>query len=416
MAEPVVDTKVPDLPADATPGLDSLVYTVDDPGGTPVSRKTTLGQLRDSLGLTQASLADAATTMAVNTLYVGSMAGWATSNRIYTLPTTAAVGDRIGIAITGTSTAYRLLVQAGTANTLDGVAAATTVFSLGRANTVAIMRCVTANTTWIVEINNTFSYNKREVLTADRTYYVRTDGSNSNTGFANTASGAFLTLQKAYDVILNLDLNGFAVTVQIADGTYTAGVSCTVPPLGGNVTFVGNTTTPANVLVSTTSATGFYVSCYMNLTLSGMKLQTTTSGHCAWANGVGSKITIGSNMVFGASANYHLYALSGGAIYCGSAYEITAGALAHYLATVTGVVTVENVAVTLTGTPAFTYAFAYFDVQSALSAYAFSVASGTATGPRYSCTLNSVIQTFGGGANYFPGNSAGSTGTGGQYA
>ena len=38
-------------------------------------------------------------------------------------------------------------------------------------------------------------------------------------------------------------------------------------------------------------------------------------------------------------------------------------------------------------------------------------------GRSYSATLNGVINSFSGGnVNYFPGNSAGSTATGGQYA
>jgi hypothetical protein len=50
-----------------------------------------------------------------------------------------------------------------------------------------------------------------------------------------------------------------------------------------------------------------------------------------------------------------------------------------------------------------------------LYAVGYSVAAGTATGTRYLSGSNSVINTNGGGANFFPGSGAGSTATGGQY-
>lgn len=61
----------------------------------------------------------------------------------------------------------------------------------------------------------------RDILTANRSYFVRTDGSDANTGLNNTAGAAFLTVQKALDVVGALDLSTFSATIWINDGTYT---------------------------------------------------------------------------------------------------------------------------------------------------------------------------------------------------
>jgi hypothetical protein len=103
------------------------------------------------LALDHVALADANTTMVVGSMYVGSMAAWATADRTYTLPTTANVGDRIGVMITGGNATYELILTAATSDTLNGVAGGTEWSRLFITNETIIMRCVTANTAWVVE-------------------------------------------------------------------------------------------------------------------------------------------------------------------------------------------------------------------------------------------------------------------------
>ena len=53
--------------------------------------------------------------------------------------------------------------------------------------------------------------------------------------------------------------------------------------------------------------------------------------------------------------------------------------------------------------------------QTTRNGWASPVVSGTCSGKRYEVATNGIIETHGGGAEYFPGDTAGSTDTGGQY-
>ncbi|MER9533033.1 hypothetical protein NKI89_24950 [Mesorhizobium sp. M0309] len=248
----------------------------------------------------------------------------------------------------------------------------------------------------------------REVLTAARTYYVLTTGSDSNTGLVNTAGGAFLTLQKAVDVALTLDIAGFSVTIQVGAGTYTAGVALAKPFVGGLVTVLGDATTPANVIISTTSGSCFVLDGGgVRLSISGVKMQTTTSGQCLWASNK-AQIYIDGKVDFGACAGGHMLADSDGQIQVNISYNITGGAAKHWWSEAYGLVVCVGKTITITGTPAFSTAFAY-----SIGGYInvpVNTFSGAATGSRYSVSNTGVINTNGAGATYLPGNAAG-TGT-----
>lgn len=254
----------------------------------------------------------------------------------------------------------------------------------------------------------------REVLTANRNYYVRTDGSDSNNGLANTAGGAFLTIQKAINTAYALDLSIYNVTINVATGTYTGNITVTGPYVGsGTLTISGDTTTPSNVSISTT---GVCISATKNAVLSVQGVKLTAASALACINSAtGSVVTLSGTSEFGACASGHHVYCDGG-YFLSSVAEIISGNAggSHYYANSGGFINCQLATWTASGTVAVA-SFAQTSGCGAIYAFANS-SSGTFTGARYSCALNGTINTNGGGASYFPGSVAGSTATGGQYA
>lgn len=265
----------------------------------------------------------------------------------------------------------------------------------------------------------------REKLDANRIYFVRTDGSDSNDGLTNSAGGAFLTIQKAINVIASsVDINGFDVTIQVVNtsspSTFTGGASVIGPWVGsGSVRLLGDTTTPANVVISTTGVDCIKVQGAGRLRVAGFKLQTTTAGHCINVQSGGSVIVDGS-MDFGtmAASHAHMNVNFSGLLECRSqAYTISgfgAGNTGYHLIIQTvGSVFYTSNTVTITGSPTMNV-FCECDYVGAITTAACTF-SGAITGQRYMALGNGVINTFGSGANYFPGTVAGTTDGFGVY-
>jgi len=258
----------------------------------------------------------------------------------------------------------------------------------------------------------------REVLSADRTYYVRTDGSDANDGLANTAGGAFLTLQKGYDVIAGtLDLGGHTVTVQVGNGTYTAGLLVSQPWTGGGaVTFQGDTSTPSNVVVSLSGASCFKVTAVLpgTLRIKGFKGVITSGTFLGVIYHVGGGVVEVGAMEYGAvnSISWHIVAGSGAYVHCVTSYTVSGTAAAHVLANAGGYIAIDAITATISGSPTITdwvYATRLSLIEYAGGSFSGSPAAGTR---KFFADLNAVIYSSG---LTFPGSVAGATTSGGQY-
>lgn len=106
--------------------------------------------------------------------------------------------------------------------------------------------------------------------TGDVTYYVRTDGSDSNTGLGDSVGGAFLTIGKAVSMIPQVV--NHVVTVNVAAGTYDETVLIQGYFGRGSITLQGasNTNDSANY-----SVVAIYVfNCANRVFINGFRLTT----------------------------------------------------------------------------------------------------------------------------------------------
>jgi hypothetical protein len=259
----------------------------------------------------------------------------------------------------------------------------------------------------------------RGTLLSARTYYVRPDGDDRNSGLANTSGGAFLTIQKAINTVIPLDLGGFNVTIQVAAGTYSAGGTLNVPIIGGILTITGDPTTPANVIISTTGGANCFLALNngVYLQVQGFKLQTAGGGVGVYASTSATLQVVGT-MDFGVcTGGTHYAAAFDGTVGTanGTAITISGGANFHVLSAGGSKVFNNLNTVTVTGTPAFSSDFISI-TDNSFASYLNTTFSGAATGTRYSATNGGGINTGGGGANFFPGNAAGAAIAPGWYA
>ena len=254
----------------------------------------------------------------------------------------------------------------------------------------------------------------REVLTASRIYYVRTDGNDNNTGLANTSGGAFLTIQKAIDTVATLDLSIFDVTIQVGNGTYNQQLILKSVAGSGNIFITGDTTTPSNVTITSPTFPTILSETQSPYDIKGFTINCTDGTFKISISSENGNIKFG-NIIFPdfGSGGYHINANGNKAkIECSANYEITGGALIHAIANNGAFITARSKTITLTSTPSFGLEFVRATVTGMID-FVFNTYSGSASGQQYRASLNGVVFTNGA---TLPGNISGITATGGQYA
>jgi hypothetical protein len=248
-------------------------------------------------------------------------------------------------------------------------------------------------------------------LTANQTFYVATTGSDST---GNGTSGSpWATLQHAFQAVYETyDLAGYTITFQVANGTYTSGLLWDGLFLGqvGPIYITGNHASPGSVIINVTGGPCFHHRFGCNVFLDGFMLRCgiTSLGTGALCCEFGGYIGF-QNLYFDACLNtYHQFS-NFGTIFCDADYWISGGAYAHHYAQLQGNIDCSGATIVLSGTPAFTT----FCQMNGGNVYAVGASyTGSCTGQRYLGQYGGLLNTGGGGVNFFPGNSAGSNPSG----
>ncbi len=237
----------------------------------------------------------------------------------------------------------------------------------------------TATITGSFRLNGIETTGTREKLFAERTYYVRTTGSDSNNGL--TVGAPFATLQKAIDVYTQtLDVNSYRIIINLGSGAWSGGPYNINPPVGGLEVVVQG---QGRALTSVSLA------ARQTVQLTGDSLSFDGS------LGNGNGLEVGEHAEFGggndvgfisAGATFDIYCYDYGAASFFANYYISGNKSAHFHGDNYGRYHVfPGIAIGFVGTPVLS---SIFDLQDHMCVVLESgvTCSGTATGLQYTIT------------------------------
>lgn len=260
----------------------------------------------------------------------------------------------------------------------------------------------------------------REVLTGNRTYYVRTDGNDSNDGLSDTSGGAFLTIQKAIDVAAGLDFSTYQCTIQVQPGGTFQEITAKTTIGENPLLILGDVANRPTITSSTTSAVIISNGC--SLSFKGMKFTTTTGGKDCLTVFGRAIFPDDSAPEFGGWARYCILSNSGfvdfdvneggcNILISGGGISST-GNFSCFRFFNNAVLSGARGVYTITNTPGWGTTGAFVSASQGASVdLVVSTFTGSATGKRHDVVQNAILRS----SNTLPGSIAGTTATGGQY-
>lgn len=151
----------------------------------------------------------------------------------------------------------------------------------------------------------------KQRLNGNLDLYVRSDGSDSNNGLANTAVGAFKTIQGCWDAIFNnFDPSGYTITIHVG-----VGVPATYAPVAfvgytGSVVLTGDPSNPTGTIVNCGGAEQSPINVPIggpNLTIQNLVLQWDYAGTATGLEAIlqltGNSVYIGANVTYRCTTN-----------------------------------------------------------------------------------------------------------------
>ena len=258
-------------------------------------------------------------------------------------------------------------------------------------------------------------------LSGNKTWYVRTDGSDANDGSANDAAHAFKTIQAAINFVTsNYNLGVYSATIMIAAGLYDSITLVKYNASTGKIYIRGASAESTTLTKNDGNAINCVVSAgsYELRDMTIMQTNTQDTGgvvNCLFINEGASADVANCNFVFSESAlnsgTNGIVRVNNGSITLRGNVSLQANGLGSgsrinmLMGSSGGTLTLAS-DLTMNGICQRT-AWASSGGQIVRSPTALPVILGEVTGKRYEVGLSGIINTAGCGASYFPGTTAG---------